>query len=149
MRAQLGFWWVRVRAACSFFLLTTGILPLCEGQGDHCLSTCSVICVSSGIVQSDPPIPMDRTLIPSPPPRPKNPVFDDEEKSKVKCIFDLESLDEQSQEECVGRTAEGGYLLSSASEAVSHSSLSWPCTRQLPASVTRAVSCGHEPLYRV
>ncbi|NIG60948.1 ADP-ribosylation factor-binding protein GGA3 [Pontoporia blainvillei] len=37
----------------------------------------------SGIVQSDPLIPMDRTLIPSPPPRPKNPVFDDEEKSKL------------------------------------------------------------------
>uniref|UniRef100_A0A8D2AWZ8 Golgi associated, gamma adaptin ear containing, ARF binding protein 3 n=1 Tax=Sciurus vulgaris TaxID=55149 RepID=A0A8D2AWZ8_SCIVU len=36
-----------------------------------------------GIVQSDPSIPMDRTLIPSPPPRPKNPVFDDEEKSKL------------------------------------------------------------------
>uniref|UniRef100_A0A452TTA8 Golgi associated, gamma adaptin ear containing, ARF binding protein 3 n=1 Tax=Ursus maritimus TaxID=29073 RepID=A0A452TTA8_URSMA len=35
-----------------------------------------------GIVQSDPLIPVDRTLIPSPPPRPKNPVFDDEEKSK-------------------------------------------------------------------
>lgn len=32
---------------------------------------------------------MDRTLIPSPPPRPKNPVFDDEEKSKVKYILDL------------------------------------------------------------
>ncbi|KAG8509617.1 ADP-ribosylation factor-binding protein GGA3, partial [Galemys pyrenaicus] len=36
-----------------------------------------------GIVHSDPTIPMDRTLIPSPPPRPKNPVFDDEEKSKL------------------------------------------------------------------
>ncbi|XP_008071515.1 ADP-ribosylation factor-binding protein GGA3 [Carlito syrichta] len=36
-----------------------------------------------GIVQSDPPIPVDRTLIPSPPSRPKNPVFDDEEKSKL------------------------------------------------------------------
>ncbi|XP_060058715.1 ADP-ribosylation factor-binding protein GGA3 isoform X2 [Erinaceus europaeus] len=36
-----------------------------------------------GIVQSDPPITVDRTLIPSPPPRPKNPVFDDEEKSKL------------------------------------------------------------------
>ncbi|EHB10781.1 ADP-ribosylation factor-binding protein GGA3 [Heterocephalus glaber] len=36
-----------------------------------------------GIVQSDPPIPVDRTLIPSPPARPKNPVFDDEEKSKL------------------------------------------------------------------
>ncbi|XP_030064157.1 ADP-ribosylation factor-binding protein GGA3 isoform X2 [Microcaecilia unicolor] len=35
-----------------------------------------------GIVLSDPLIPVDRTLIPSPPPRPKNPVFDDEEKSK-------------------------------------------------------------------
>ncbi|XP_006869649.1 PREDICTED: ADP-ribosylation factor-binding protein GGA3 isoform X2 [Chrysochloris asiatica] len=36
-----------------------------------------------GIVHSDPQIPADRTLIPSPPPRPKNPVFDDEEKSKL------------------------------------------------------------------
>nr|XP_056713568.1 ADP-ribosylation factor-binding protein GGA3 [Euleptes europaea] len=36
-----------------------------------------------GIVLSDPVIPMERTLIPSPPPRPKNPVFDDEEKSKL------------------------------------------------------------------
>ncbi|KAM8784853.1 ADP-ribosylation factor-binding protein GGA3 isoform 3-T3 [Rhynchonycteris naso] len=36
-----------------------------------------------GIVQSDPLIPVDMTLIPSPPPRPKNPVFDDEEKSKL------------------------------------------------------------------
>ncbi|XP_006145887.1 ADP-ribosylation factor-binding protein GGA3 isoform X1 [Tupaia chinensis] len=36
-----------------------------------------------GIVQSDPLTPADRTLIPSPPPRPKNPVFDDEEKSKL------------------------------------------------------------------
>ncbi|KAM9210307.1 ADP-ribosylation factor-binding protein GGA3 isoform 1-T1 [Dugong dugon] len=36
-----------------------------------------------GIVHSDPTIPADRTLIPSPPPRPKNPVFDDEEKSKL------------------------------------------------------------------
>ncbi|XP_015501222.1 ADP-ribosylation factor-binding protein GGA3 isoform X1 [Parus major] len=36
-----------------------------------------------GIVMCDPVIPADRTLIPSPPPRPKNPVFDDEEKSKL------------------------------------------------------------------
>ncbi|KAG6931628.1 golgi associated, gamma adaptin ear containing, ARF binding protein 3, partial [Chelydra serpentina] len=36
-----------------------------------------------GIVMCDPIIPVDRTLIPSPPPRPKNPVFDDEEKSKL------------------------------------------------------------------
>ncbi|XP_062976356.1 ADP-ribosylation factor-binding protein GGA3 isoform X2 [Elgaria multicarinata webbii] len=36
-----------------------------------------------GIVMSDPVIPVERTLIPSPPPRPKNPVFDDEEKSKL------------------------------------------------------------------
>ncbi|NXB29602.1 GGA3 protein, partial [Eulacestoma nigropectus] len=36
-----------------------------------------------GIVMFDPMIPADRTLIPSPPPRPKNPVFDDEEKSKL------------------------------------------------------------------
>ncbi|NXX99209.1 GGA3 protein, partial [Centropus bengalensis] len=36
-----------------------------------------------GIVMFDPVVPADRTLIPSPPPRPKNPVFDDEEKSKL------------------------------------------------------------------
>lgn len=41
----------------------------------------------SGIVHSDPLISVDRTLIPSPPPRPKNPVFDDEEKSKVKSLM--------------------------------------------------------------
>lgn len=45
-------------------------------------------------MQSDPLIPVDRTLIPSPPPRPKNPVFDDEEKSKVKCIQPAESSGE-------------------------------------------------------
>lgn len=33
----------------------------------------------------DPEIPLDATLIPSPSPRPKNPVFDDEKKSKVRC----------------------------------------------------------------
>lgn len=43
-----------------------------------------VFCLLSGIVLSDPVIPVEKTLIPSPPPRPKNPVFDDEEKSKVK-----------------------------------------------------------------
>ncbi|XP_069808759.1 ADP-ribosylation factor-binding protein GGA3 [Dendropsophus ebraccatus] len=36
-----------------------------------------------GIVLTDPVIPVDRTLIPSPPVRPKNPVFDDEERSKL------------------------------------------------------------------
>ncbi|XP_072207839.1 ADP-ribosylation factor-binding protein GGA3 isoform X2 [Excalfactoria chinensis] len=36
-----------------------------------------------GIVMFDPVIPVDKILIPSPPPRPKNPVFDDEEKSKL------------------------------------------------------------------
>uniref|UniRef100_A0A8C3LYG0 Golgi associated, gamma adaptin ear containing, ARF binding protein 3 n=1 Tax=Chrysolophus pictus TaxID=9089 RepID=A0A8C3LYG0_CHRPC len=36
-----------------------------------------------GIVTFDPVIPVDKILIPSPPPRPKNPVFDDEEKSKL------------------------------------------------------------------
>ncbi|XP_051792251.1 ADP-ribosylation factor-binding protein GGA3a [Erpetoichthys calabaricus] len=35
-----------------------------------------------GIVSVDPEIPVDKTLIPSPPTRPKNPVFEDEEKSK-------------------------------------------------------------------
>lgn len=38
-----------------------------------------------GIVSVDPEIPLDATLIPSPSPRPKNPVFDDEKKSKVRC----------------------------------------------------------------
>uniref|UniRef100_A0A8C4GGQ2 Golgi associated, gamma adaptin ear containing, ARF binding protein 3a n=1 Tax=Dicentrarchus labrax TaxID=13489 RepID=A0A8C4GGQ2_DICLA len=37
---------------------------------------------SQGIVIVDPEIPLDATLIPSPSPRPKNPVFDDEKKSK-------------------------------------------------------------------
>ncbi|XP_042341082.1 ADP-ribosylation factor-binding protein GGA3a [Plectropomus leopardus] len=37
---------------------------------------------SQGIVVVDPEIPLDATLIPSPSPRPKNPVFDDEKKSK-------------------------------------------------------------------
>ncbi|XP_044151925.1 ADP-ribosylation factor-binding protein GGA3 [Bufo gargarizans] len=36
-----------------------------------------------GIVLADPVIPADRTLIPSPPVRPKNPIFDDEERSKL------------------------------------------------------------------
>ncbi|XP_075702314.1 ADP-ribosylation factor-binding protein GGA3 isoform X2 [Rhinoderma darwinii] len=36
-----------------------------------------------GIVLADPVIPVDRTLIPSPPVRPKNPIFDDEESSKL------------------------------------------------------------------
>ncbi|XP_075033955.1 ADP-ribosylation factor-binding protein GGA3 [Mixophyes fleayi] len=36
-----------------------------------------------GIVLSDPVIPVDCTLIPSPPVRPKNPIFDDEERSKL------------------------------------------------------------------
>lgn len=80
-----------MRVACSFSCLSQGFGPRCVRDKvtipEH---TLFVICVSSGIVQSDPPIPMDRTLIPSPPPRPKNPVFDDEEKSKVKCILDLE-----------------------------------------------------------
>nr|XP_015212144.1 PREDICTED: ADP-ribosylation factor-binding protein GGA3 [Lepisosteus oculatus] len=36
-----------------------------------------------GIVTSDPEIPVDKTLIPSPPARPRNPVFENEEKSKI------------------------------------------------------------------
>ncbi|KAI1896788.1 hypothetical protein AGOR_G00098420 [Albula goreensis] len=36
-----------------------------------------------GIVTTDPEIPVDKTLIPSPPARPKNPVFENEEKSKL------------------------------------------------------------------
>lgn len=35
-----------------------------------------------GIVTEDPEVPVDKTLVPSP--KPKNPVFDNEEKSKVK-----------------------------------------------------------------
>lgn len=38
-----------------------------------------------GIVLVDPEMSLDATLIPSPSPRPKNPVFDDEKKSKVSC----------------------------------------------------------------
>ncbi|XP_041641799.1 ADP-ribosylation factor-binding protein GGA3a isoform X2 [Cheilinus undulatus] len=37
---------------------------------------------SQGIVLADPKIPLDATLMPSPSPRAKNPVFDDEKKSK-------------------------------------------------------------------
>ncbi|XP_071396265.1 ADP-ribosylation factor-binding protein GGA3-like, partial [Centroberyx affinis] len=37
---------------------------------------------TQGIVSVDPEIPLDNALIPSPPPRPKNPVFDNEEKSR-------------------------------------------------------------------
>ncbi|XP_047435313.1 ADP-ribosylation factor-binding protein GGA3a isoform X2 [Mugil cephalus] len=37
---------------------------------------------SQGIVLADPEISLDATLIPSPSPRPKNPVFDDEKRSK-------------------------------------------------------------------
>ncbi|XP_042253257.1 ADP-ribosylation factor-binding protein GGA3a [Thunnus maccoyii] len=37
---------------------------------------------TQGIVSVDPEISLDATLIPSPSPRPKNPVFDDEEKSR-------------------------------------------------------------------
>nr|XP_020466667.1 ADP-ribosylation factor-binding protein GGA3 isoform X2 [Monopterus albus] len=37
---------------------------------------------AQGVVLADPEIPLDATLIPSPSPRPKNPVFDDEKKSK-------------------------------------------------------------------
>ncbi|XP_053564893.1 ADP-ribosylation factor-binding protein GGA3 [Bombina bombina] len=36
-----------------------------------------------GIVISDPSVPVDCTLIPSPPSRPKNPIFEDEERSKL------------------------------------------------------------------
>ncbi|XP_048870163.1 ADP-ribosylation factor-binding protein GGA3a isoform X1 [Brienomyrus brachyistius] len=36
-----------------------------------------------GIVTTDPEIPVDKTLIPSPPVRPKNPIFENEEKSKL------------------------------------------------------------------
>uniref|UniRef100_A0A6I8RJJ0 Golgi-associated, gamma adaptin ear containing, ARF binding protein 3 n=1 Tax=Xenopus tropicalis TaxID=8364 RepID=A0A6I8RJJ0_XENTR len=36
-----------------------------------------------GIILADPEIPVDHTLVPSPPTRPKNPIFDDEERSKI------------------------------------------------------------------
>lgn len=65
-----------------------------RGVSPCCVSKHSALCHLSGIVQSDPLIPVDRTLIPSPPPRPKNPVFDDEEKSKVKYIQPAESSGE-------------------------------------------------------
>uniref|UniRef100_A0A8C9EMR4 Golgi associated, gamma adaptin ear containing, ARF binding protein 3 n=1 Tax=Pavo cristatus TaxID=9049 RepID=A0A8C9EMR4_PAVCR len=47
-----------------------------------------------GIVMLDPVIPVDKILIPSPPPRPKNPVFDDEEKSKHLLLWHCEPLQE-------------------------------------------------------
>lgn len=37
-----------------------------------------------GLVSRDPELPLDRTLIPSPPTRPKHPVFDNEDMGKVK-----------------------------------------------------------------
>lgn len=40
-----------------------------------------------GIVVVDPEVSLNATLIPSPSPRPKNPVFDDEKKSKVSGTF--------------------------------------------------------------
>lgn len=39
---------------------------------------------SSGLVTCDPELPLDRTLIPSPPTRPKHPVFDNEDMGKVR-----------------------------------------------------------------
>lgn len=36
-----------------------------------------------GLVARDPELPLDRTLIPSPPTRPKHPVFDNEDMGKV------------------------------------------------------------------
>lgn len=52
----------------------------------HCaVSSCKIApCLFLGIVLADPEIPLDATLIPSPSPQPKNPVFDDEKKSKVR-----------------------------------------------------------------
>uniref|UniRef100_A0A8C7UTX0 Golgi associated, gamma adaptin ear containing, ARF binding protein 3a n=1 Tax=Oncorhynchus mykiss TaxID=8022 RepID=A0A8C7UTX0_ONCMY len=40
-----------------------------------------------GIVTVDPELPLDKTLMPSPSSRPKNPVFENEEKSKVRCFL--------------------------------------------------------------
>lgn len=37
-----------------------------------------------GLVMQDPELPLDRTLIPSPPTRPKHPVFDNEDMGKVR-----------------------------------------------------------------
>lgn len=39
---------------------------------------------SPGLVTHDPELPLDRTLIPSPPTRPKHPVFDNEDMGKVR-----------------------------------------------------------------
>lgn len=43
-----------------------------------------VVLLISGVVLADPEISFDAPIIPSPFPRPVNPVFDDEKKSKVK-----------------------------------------------------------------
>lgn len=80
--AGLGFEGLRcVRPAG----LVPGPPPCCVGKGARAAQPVRpLLHPLSGIVHSDPLISVDRTLIPSPPPRPKNPVFDDEEKSKVK-----------------------------------------------------------------
>lgn len=57
---------------------------------ETCLSsfqrTLAVCCCFLGIVLADPEIPRDATLTAPPSPQPKNPVFDDERKSKVRVI---------------------------------------------------------------
>ncbi|XP_042590219.1 ADP-ribosylation factor-binding protein GGA3-like isoform X1 [Cyprinus carpio] len=47
------------------------------------ISGCLIDVSSSGLVMSDPELTVDKTLIPSPPTRPKNPVFDNEDMGKL------------------------------------------------------------------
>lgn len=53
---------------------------------------------TQGIVSADPEIPLDATFIQSPPPQPKNPVFDDEEKSKRLAVLLRSKKPEDLQE---------------------------------------------------
>ncbi|XP_029992964.1 ADP-ribosylation factor-binding protein GGA3a isoform X2 [Sphaeramia orbicularis] len=53
---------------------------------------------TQGIVLTDPDIPLDATLTPSPSPRPKNPVFDDEEKSRRLAVLLKSKKPEDLQE---------------------------------------------------
>lgn len=49
-----------------------------------------LVVIYSGLVKSDPELTVDKTLIPSPPTRPKNPVFDNEDMGKVRlCVCNI------------------------------------------------------------
>ena len=65
---------------------------------------------SPGLVTADPKLPLDKTLIPSPPTRPKNPVFENEDMGKVRTHSPTQLWDRLSS---VARTFQQGVLLRS------------------------------------